>query len=222
MQTNRTLLLTALMAAIALLLSTTLLTGSALAAGVFKLGSVAAAQTPTDDDDDDDDGGTGCAAAYLLGDNDPRLDTLRQFRDDVLAKSAVGQKLIQVYYANSTAVIAALEENPQLKKTAQAALAAIIDQNVTISSVAAAQTPTDDDDDDDDGGTGCAAAYLLGDNDPRLDTLRQFRDDVLAKSAVGQKLIQIYYANSAAIIAALEQNPQLKKTAANVLAFIAG
>jgi len=124
MQTKRTLLLTALMAAIALLLSTTLLTGSALAAGVFKLGSVAAAQTPTDDDDDDDDG-TGCAAAYLLGDSDPRLDTLRQFRDDVLAKSAVGQKLIQIYYANSAAIIAALEQNPQLKKTAANLLAFI-------------------------------------------------------------------------------------------------
>ena len=81
-----------------------------------------------------------------------------------------------------------------------------------VSSNASAETPTDGD-----GGGACAAVYLLGEDDPRLDTLRQFRDDVLAKSTIGNKLIAAYYNNGEKIIAILDKNPIIKKSAKKIL-----
>jgi thiamine phosphate synthase YjbQ (UPF0047 family) len=166
--------------------------------------SIASAETPTDGDG-------GCAAAYLLGEDDPRLDTLRQFRDGVLAKSTIGNKLIEVYYSNSEAAIALLEKDPKMKKSATVVLESLVSLN--ISSNASAETPTD-------GDGGCAAAYVLGEDDPRLDTLRQFRDEVLAKSTVGSKLIELYYNTSEAVIAILDKNPRIRKALAATLKFL--
>ena len=166
--------------------------------------SIASAATPTDGDG-------GCAAAYLLGEDDPRLDTLREFRDGVLAKSTIGSKLIEVYYSNSEAAIALLDNNPKMKNSATVVLESLASLN--ISSNASAATPTD-------GDGGCAAAYLLGEDNPRLDTLREFRDGVLAKSTIGSKLIEVYYNTGDEVIAILDKNPRLKKAVTTILNFL--
>lgn len=58
-----------------------------------------------------------CAAAYLLGAGDPRLDTVRQFRDKRLAASPAGRSLIRLYYEKSGAVIGLCEKKPAVKKS---------------------------------------------------------------------------------------------------------
>ena len=56
----------------------------------------------------------------------------------------------------------------------------------------------------------CAATFLLGKQDQRLGALRQFRDTVLVKSAIGKNLIELYYNNSQRLIALFEQRPAIK------------
>ena len=67
-----------------------------------------------------------CAASYLLGKNNQRLGTLRKFRDNVLAESLVGIKMVELYYKNGAKIIGVLEESPLLKKSAKAVLERII------------------------------------------------------------------------------------------------
>ncbi|MEI6126926.1 MAG: CFI-box-CTERM domain-containing protein [Pseudomonadota bacterium] len=83
------------------------------------ISSIAAESTPTDD-------GGPCPAAALLGSDNPQLDTLRQFRDTVLAKSPAGQKLIKLYYATGNKIEALFESNPAVKSSAKKALEAIL------------------------------------------------------------------------------------------------
>ncbi len=45
-----------------------------------------------------------CPAAEVLGDDDPRLVTLRGFRDKILAKSALGKRIISMYYNNADSI----------------------------------------------------------------------------------------------------------------------
>jgi hypothetical protein len=68
-----------------------------------------------------------CPAAAVLGEQDSRLGQLRTFRDKVLAKSALGKKVISVYYNNSDAINAALENNPTLKAYSYKVLAGVLD-----------------------------------------------------------------------------------------------
>jgi hypothetical protein len=56
-----------------------------------------------------------CSATYLFGENDPRLNTLREFRDNVLSKSAYGRVLIQQYYLWSPLIVEAMGNNEELK-----------------------------------------------------------------------------------------------------------
>jgi predicted thioredoxin/glutaredoxin len=58
---------------------------------------------------------------------------------------------------------------------------------------------------------------VLGADNPKLETLRDFRDSTLARSAVGRKAIQIYYMNSASLNTVLERSPVLKEMARNML-----
>lgn len=67
----------------------------------------------------------------------------------------------------------------------------------------------------------CSASSCLGDEDPRLDVLRKFRDDVLAKSATGRALIKAYYASGDAVIKYLDANPEFKASVTKVLASFA-
>lgn len=71
------------------------------------------------DDTDDQDPDEGCPAVFLLGEDNPQLDTLRQFRDEVLAKNPAGQKIIDLYYKSGNTVTTILETNPALKKYAK-------------------------------------------------------------------------------------------------------
>jgi len=63
----------------------------------------------------------------------------------------------------------------------------------------------------------CVAGYLLGADDPRLDILRQFRDEKLTNSAAGKKLIKLYYDKSADIIAICENDPATKQVLKQLL-----
>jgi hypothetical protein len=67
-----------------------------------------------------------CPAAKVLGDEDPRLIQLRTFRDNVLAKSAFGQRIIDSYYNNADSINAALDKNPTLKAYSYKALQSFI------------------------------------------------------------------------------------------------
>jgi hypothetical protein len=66
-------------------------------------------------------------------------------------------------------------------------------------------------------GGGCPAARVLGEGNPRLEYLRDFRDSQLAKTAVGRRIIQIYYGHADAINEALDRSPALRQTATRVL-----
>jgi len=67
-----------------------------------------------------------CPAEAVLGPDDPRLDTLRAFRDRVLAKNPDGQKMIRMYYASGGAFVQMLEKSPALKQAAREYLEAIL------------------------------------------------------------------------------------------------
>jgi hypothetical protein len=67
-----------------------------------------------------------CPATQLLGEEDPRLETLTRFRDTVLAKSALGRKFIRMYYDKADSVNAVLENHPKLKSFSYRALASFI------------------------------------------------------------------------------------------------
>lgn len=63
-----------------------------------------------------------CAVSYLLGKQNPRLGTLRKFRDTILAKSTVGIKLIEIYYKNGKRIVEILEKSPFLRESMRTAL----------------------------------------------------------------------------------------------------
>ena len=67
-----------------------------------------------------------CPASKVLGAEDPGLVQLRAFRDTVLAKSALGRRIITSYYGNENAINAALEKSPALKAAAYKALQTFI------------------------------------------------------------------------------------------------
>jgi len=56
-----------------------------------------------------------CSSESLLGGDEPELDILRQFRDEVLSKSEKGKKLIDAYYNHGDVLIKAFEENPGIE-----------------------------------------------------------------------------------------------------------
>lgn len=55
-----------------------------------------------------------CESEYVLGNDHAGLDTLRQFRDEVLVKSARGKRLIRAYYRYKDELIEAFAEDPAL------------------------------------------------------------------------------------------------------------
>jgi hypothetical protein len=70
-------------------------------------------------------------------------------------------------------------------------------------------------------GRPCPAKQVLGENNPNLENLRDFRDSRLAQNAVGRRIIGIYYKNAGSINAALERSPALRAIARRVLEVIA-
>jgi hypothetical protein len=63
-----------------------------------------------------------CPLSLMYGSDNSKLENLRAFRDDTLAKSAVGRKIIQIYYRNAESINAALERSPALRTAAKWAL----------------------------------------------------------------------------------------------------
>jgi N-acetylneuraminic acid mutarotase len=68
---------------------------------------------------------------------------------------------------------------------------------------------------------GCPAKKVLGEDNPQLENLRAFRDNSLAGSAVGRRLISSYYNNTDSINAVLDRSPALRLAARRVLEVIA-
>jgi hypothetical protein len=67
-----------------------------------------------------------CAAEKALEDDPESLTLLRQFRDEVLAKSAKGKAIIKLYYEKSPLIVELLEKNPEFKDKCRATLKSII------------------------------------------------------------------------------------------------
>jgi hypothetical protein len=63
-----------------------------------------------------------CPARSVLGENNAYLENLRDFRDSRLAQSAIGRKVIQIYYNNADSINAALERSPALRTVVRRAL----------------------------------------------------------------------------------------------------
>ncbi len=63
----------------------------------------------------------------------------------------------------------------------------------------------------------CPAMKVLGADNPQLENLRALRDTKLANSAVGRKVIEIYYSNADSINAAFERSPALQAITRKVL-----
>lgn len=66
-----------------------------------------------------------CPIIRILGADNPGLDPLRDFRDTRLARSAVGQRMIRIYYNNADSVNAALDRSPALRAVARRVLEAL-------------------------------------------------------------------------------------------------
>lgn len=69
---------------------------------------------PEDEGEDDET----CPAASCLDGSDARLDTLRLFRDKVLAKTEAGRMLIRIYYKTGPGIEKLFDRNPALKACA--------------------------------------------------------------------------------------------------------
>ena len=57
-----------------------------------------------------------CTLSYLYGSDNPQLDILRVFRDEVLSQTLGGQELIDFYYEWSPVMIQAMEEDEEFKE----------------------------------------------------------------------------------------------------------
>jgi hypothetical protein len=78
----------------------------------------------------DGDSSTTCVFSSLLGKNNPALDSIRRFRDEVLKKYTLGRKVINLYYRHQEEIVSLLDKNPHLKpavKTYVERLAALIE-----------------------------------------------------------------------------------------------
>jgi hypothetical protein len=67
-----------------------------------------------------------CPATELLGAGNPQLDTLRVFRDAILAKSAAGRIMIEFYYNNGKTIAVVLKKYPVIKRTAKKTLETLL------------------------------------------------------------------------------------------------
>ena len=57
-----------------------------------------------------------------LNNDEHKIETLRRFRDEVLAKTPVGREYIRLYYQWSPAIVQELEEDEELKEEVKALL----------------------------------------------------------------------------------------------------
>lgn len=66
----------------------------------------------------------------------------------------------------------------------------------------------------------CPVTYLLGKEDPRVNTVRLVRDKFLAKSSAGLEVIELYRRYGAALIATFEKSPMIKDVSRKLLGAI--
>jgi len=67
-----------------------------------------------------------CPVVYLLGKEDPRVKTVRKFRDELLAKSSSGRDIVELYKKRSSQLIEIFENSPVIKNAVRMVLGAII------------------------------------------------------------------------------------------------
>ncbi len=67
-----------------------------------------------------------CPAQKVLGADDPGISQLRDFRDSTLAGSALGRRIIGLYYDNADSINAALDRSPALRSLARRIFKAIV------------------------------------------------------------------------------------------------
>jgi hypothetical protein len=57
-----------------------------------------------------------CSSFLIYGEHSEEVELLRDFRDNVLSKSPVGQEIIRLYYQWNPAIVKAMEEDEEFKK----------------------------------------------------------------------------------------------------------
>ena len=67
-----------------------------------------------------------CLATQILGKNDQRLQTLRKFRDTMLAKNFIGKKLTSMYYTYDDRVLALCRKHPIAETATRKLIGAMI------------------------------------------------------------------------------------------------
>lgn len=102
-----------------------------------------------------------------------------------------------------------------IPSTSSTTTTSIAPATTTTTSAAASTTTTSIEDKQ------CPIARTLGQDSPDLENLRAFRDGTLSRSAIGRKVIQLYYHSAASINAALEKSPQLRAFTRGMLHAIA-
>ncbi len=70
-----------------------------------------------------------CLAEEILGRDNPGPDQLRAFRDQTLARTALGRACIHLYYQNTAGITAVLKRNPLLRDMARRVLTAVLPGN---------------------------------------------------------------------------------------------
>ena len=66
-----------------------------------------------------------CPLRKVLGDEAAELDQIRDFRDNSLVQSAVGRKIIELYYNNADSINAVLERSPVMQAVVRRAIKTI-------------------------------------------------------------------------------------------------
>lgn len=67
-----------------------------------------------------------CIAAQVLGADNPKLETLRKFRDEILSRSVTGKKLISLYYSSSDQLTVWCRQYPVLNKASESFFNSIV------------------------------------------------------------------------------------------------
>jgi hypothetical protein len=67
-----------------------------------------------------------CPAEALYGEHGPETEFLRQYRDNVLAKTPGGQRVIELYYSAGPKVVKMMEQDNQIKKNLKHSIDAIM------------------------------------------------------------------------------------------------
>ncbi len=79
-----------------------------------------------DHGDCDGGGGQPCPIAYVLGNYSSHIESIQKFRDEILVKNKVGQKIIEVFYKNDAMIAEILKKSPVVRKITKEVLESLI------------------------------------------------------------------------------------------------